>query len=228
MTDMGLGRIKLGELDLDGVLRAVVDLARDTIPGAGEVSVTLIRERRATTSAFTGDLALALDETQYADGRGPCLDAAATISTLSTTDTGTDDRWPHWAKHAADAGVGSALAVGLAISDNVTGALNIYATAPRAFTADAIKLAETFAGFAAVTLANAYIYDLQATLTRQLQAAMDSRAVIEQAKGIIMGEQRCDPDEAFRILTGISRDSNRKLREVAATLVARISAPRPG
>jgi AmiR/NasT family two-component response regulator len=49
---------------------------------------------------------------------------------------------------------------------------------------------------------------------------MESRAVIEQAKGIIMGERRCGPDEAFQILTKLSQDTNRKLRDVAAALVA--------
>jgi AmiR/NasT family two-component response regulator len=71
-----------------------------------------------------------------------------------------------------------------------------------------------------VALANAHLYDTQATLAQQLQAAMESRAVIEQAKGIVMGSRRCTAAEAFSILSRISQDTNRKLREVAAELVA--------
>src|SRR5688572_11780513 len=205
-----IGRIKFGETALDDVLRTVADLARATVPGADEVSVTLIRDSHATTAARTGELALALDESQYEQGSGPCLDAAAGITTLVTADTTADSRWPEWAKRAADAGVLSALAVGLPVDDGVTGALNIYAGAPDAFDRDAVVLAQTFAGYAAVTLANAHGYDLQTALVRQLQAAMGSRAVIEQAKGIIMGEHRCTADEAFRILTAVSQQSNRK------------------
>jgi AmiR/NasT family two-component response regulator len=106
------------------------------------------------------------------------------------------------------------------VHEQVTGALNIYATKPHAFDDDAIALAQTFAGFAAVGLANAHLYRTRATLAGHMQKAMESRAVIEQAKGIIMGERRCTPDEAFAILGKVSQDSNRRLRDVAAALVA--------
>jgi GAF domain-containing protein len=216
-----IGRIKFGETGLEDVLRTVADLAKATVPGADEVSVTLIRDTRPATAARTGELALALDESQYEHGRGPCLDAAAGLTTLVTADTTTDTRWPRWAEQAAGAGVLSALAVGLPVDDNVSGAINIYATAPDAFDPDAVALAQTFAGYAAVTVANAHGYDLQTALVRQMQAAMSSRAVIEQAKGIIMRDHRCGPDEAFRILTAVSQETNRRVRDVATALVAR-------
>ncbi|GAA3341713.1 GAF and ANTAR domain-containing protein [Amorphoplanes nipponensis] len=216
-----LGRINLGETDLEGVLETVARLAVRTVPGAGEVSVTLIRDARARTAAFTGEVARHLDESQYARGHGPCLDAAASLATLTTRDTTTDTRWPHWAARAAEAGVRSALAVGLPVAESVTGALNVYARVPDAFSPDAVGLAQTFAGYAAVALANAHVLDRQTTLAHQMQAAMASRAVIEQAKGIIMGDRRCTADEAFRMLAEVSRAENRKVRDVAAALVAR-------
>ena len=110
----------------------------------------------------------------------------------------------------------------------MSGALNVYATKPDNFDQDAIILAQTFAGYAAVALANAHLYDVTATLAQHMQAAMANRAVIEQAKGIIMGDRRCTADEAFRILSKLSQDSNRKLRDVAAALVARAAqTPHP-
>src|SRR5690242_1759612 len=72
-----LGRIRLSDTDLNGVLDTVAELAKRTIPGATEVSVTLVRKGRAETAAFTGELALRMDESQYELGAGPCLDAAA-------------------------------------------------------------------------------------------------------------------------------------------------------
>ncbi|AGZ41604.1 GAF and ANTAR domain-containing protein [Actinoplanes friuliensis] len=215
-----LGRIKLTETSLDDVLQKVAELAKRTIPGAAEVSVTLIRDSVPHTAAFTGDVALQLDERQYELGTGPCLDAAATTSTVSLPDLAQEDRWPDYRKRALEAGVHSALSVGLPVAQRVTGALNIYGTEPDAFDEDAVVLARTFSGYAAVALANAHLYDVTATLAEQMQAAMESRAVIEQAKGIIMGERRCSPDEAFRILSKLSQDSNRKLRDVAQALVA--------
>ncbi|HEY0536568.1 MAG TPA: GAF and ANTAR domain-containing protein [Actinoplanes sp.] len=222
-----LGRLKLDESDLNGVLETVADLAKRTIPGAAEVSVTLVRSQKAQTAAFTGDLALRLDESQYETGRGPCLDASAAASTISVPDMTGERRWPHWTASARENGVGSSVSIGLPIQDTVTGALNIYATEPNAFDSDAVVAARTFASYAAVALANAHLYDTTATLAQQLQAAMESRAVIEQAKGIIMSDRRCTADEAFAILTKLSQDTNRKVRDVASALVRNAEGRRP-
>jgi GAF domain-containing protein len=215
-----LGHIKLDEANLDQVLSRVADLARRTLPGASEVSVTLIRGSDAHTAAYTGPLALTLDEWQYDHGSGPCLDAAAAAATMSVPNMTKETRWRDWANQAADAGAGSSLSIGLPVQEEVTGALNVYSVDPEAFDDDAVALAQTFAGYAAVALANAHIYDTTATLAQQLRAAMESRAIIEQAKGIIMGQRRCTAEEAFTLLRKVSQDSNRKLRDVATALVA--------
>ena len=222
------GRIKLGETDLPGVLTRVAALAQDTLPGADQVSITVVRDGHPYTAAYTGEIALRLDERQDERDAGPCLQAAAGKTTISVPDTAADTRWDGWAAKAAAAGVGSVLSVGLPIVERVTGAVNIYGLRPRAFDDDTIELAQRFAGYATIALANAHLHDSTTSLAQHLQAAMESRAVIEQAKGIIMGERRCSADEAFAILTRISQDSNRKLRDVAAALVARVeggSAP---
>jgi GAF domain-containing protein len=219
-----LGRIRLSDTDLDGVLTRIAELAKATLPGAAEVSVTLVRGTGAHTATFTGDLALELDEGQYDQGTGPCLEAAEAAGgeeVISVPDMATEDRWPGWVRRAHEAGVHSSLAIGLPLQEGVSGALNIYGARANVFDQDAIALAQTFARYAAVALGNAHLYDSTATLAEHMKAAMASRAVIEQAKGIIMGQQRCDADQAFAILTKISQDSNRKVRDVAAALVAR-------
>jgi GAF domain-containing protein len=214
-----LGRIKLADIDIDTLLDKIVQLAKRTISDAGEVSVTLLQGEEAHTAAFTGELALQLDEMQYERGYGPCLDASTGTASLLVPDTGSEQRWPDWAHAARQAGAHSSLSIGLPVHEQVTGALNIYATKPHAFDDDAITVAQTFAGFAAVGLANAHLYQTQATLAGHLQKAMENRAVIEQAKGIIMGDRRCTAEEAFAILTKLSQDTNRKLRDVATALV---------
>ncbi|MGW4941772.1 GAF and ANTAR domain-containing protein [Actinoplanes sp. NPDC004185] len=216
-----LGRISLAENDLDGVLSRVADLARRTVPGADEVSVTMVRGSIAETAAYTGHLALTLDQWQYQRGTGPCLEAAAANATVSVPDLAGEARWPDWAKHAVATGARSSLSVGLPIEEQVGGALNFYGVRDAAFDDDAVVLAETFAGYAAVALANANLYGVTARLARQLQTAMAGRAVIEQAKGIVMGRRRCSADEAFQVLTRISQDADRKLRDVASALVTK-------
>ncbi|MCM0677223.1 GAF and ANTAR domain-containing protein [Micromonospora phytophila] len=216
-----LGRIKLGEVGLDDVLQRVAELAERVLPVPVQVSVTLVRGGIGYTAAFTGDVARDLDERQYAQGRGPCLDAAASGDVMSVPDLAADDRWPDWAERAEKAGVGSSVSIGLPVQEAVVGALNVYAPTPHAFDDDSVSVLETFAAYAAVALANAQLYDSTATLARQMQEAMANRAVIEQAKGIIMAERRCTPAEAFAVLAKVSQDSNCKLREVAQALVDR-------
>ena len=76
-------------------------------------------------------------------------------------------------------------------------------------------------------MANAYLWNAQTTLSRHMEIAICSRAVIEQANGIIMGDRRCSADEAFAILTKLSQDTDHKLRDVAVALVERSTAPKP-
>ncbi|BEL02113.1 GAF and ANTAR domain-containing protein [Actinoplanes sichuanensis] len=210
---------------MDEVLSRVAELARRAVPGAYEVSVTLVRGDGPRTVASTGEPAELIDEWQYQNHHGPCLDAAADRVTVCVDDVAAERRWPGWSEHAGSVGVCSALSVGLPIRDRTIGAVNVYATSCRAFDDDAVALAETFAEYAAVALANADLYHSTATLARQMTAAMDSRAVIEQAKGIIMSQRRCGPDEAFTILSKASQSANRKLRDVAAGLVHRVQRP---
>ncbi|MGW5669218.1 GAF and ANTAR domain-containing protein [Micromonospora sp. NPDC003776] len=223
-----LGRIKYDEADLEVVLSNVAQVAKDTIRGTAEVSVTLIQGTEAYTAAHTGDLALTLDEWQYAQGRGPCLDAATTGTVMLVPDMSAESRWPEWADRARKAGAASSLSIGLPIQEAMVGALNIYGAAAGAFD-EQVELAQTLAGYAAIALANVHLYESTATLAQQMQEAMQSRAVIEQAKGIIMAQRRCSADEAFAILARVSQDANRKLREVAESLVDRaVHGPREG
>jgi GAF domain-containing protein len=221
-----LGRIRLADIDIDVLLDKIAQLAKRSVPGAAEVSVTLLHSGSPVTAAFTGELALTLDEWQYARGRGPCLDAAQAATVVSVPDTSTDDRWSDWASSACGRGVYSSLSIGLPIQESVVGALNIYGTKPQAFDDDAVALAQAFAGYAAVAMANAHLYDSTASLAHHMQTAMESRAVIEQAKGIVMGERRCTAEEAFGILVKVSQDSNRKLRDVAVALVDKAAEDR--
>lgn len=214
-----LGRIKPAETDLQQVLARLSELAKQTVPGAAEVSVTLIQDGTATTAAFTGDMALHLDEKQYDVGYGPCLDAAQGGATLVIDDMMSEERWPNFTPRAVEHGANSSVSVGLPVLQAATGALNIYGDAPHAFDDDSVELAQTFASYAAVLLANAHLHESTATLAAQMQAAVSGRAVIEQAKGIIVAQRGCSPEEAFDVLSKVSQDSNRKLRHIAADTI---------
>lgn len=124
-----LSRIRLDEVSLEDVLRRVAELANQTVPGSAHVTVTLAQGGRNSSAACTSDLARQLDEWQYRNERGPCLDAAASAASISLPDLAVEERWPEWAAHARAAGIGSSLSVGLPIQEAVTGALNMYGVA---------------------------------------------------------------------------------------------------
>jgi GAF domain-containing protein len=215
-----LGALRLGENDLRDVLARIAELAKATIRGAAEASVTLVADRGAGTAAYTGELALAMDERQYDDGTGPCLDASADPTTVRLVhDAPNEPRWPGFAAAARAAGVGSSMSVGIPVVQQLNGALNVYSVEPDAFDEDAVALAESFASYAAVALANAHLYETTSALAQQMAQAMSTRAVIEQAKGVLMAQQGVSPDEAFAILTRASQTSNRKLRDIAQAIV---------
>lgn len=221
-----LGQINLADSDMADVLNRVAALARLTIPNAAEVSVTLLQDGKPSTAAFTGKLALYLDERQYEAGYGPCLDACRAGKTLVISDMTTEDRWPDYTPKAVRRGAGSSISIGLPILDAVSGALNIYGAEPETFDEDAIELARTFASYAAVALTNAQLYTTTAALARQMQEAMASRAVIEQAKGVITAQHGCSTEEAFGILVRASQAANRKLRDIAEELVKNVQSTR--
>lgn len=221
-----LGRIVFADSPLAEILAHITQIAGRVVPGALAVSITLIEDGTPTTTASTGDVASALDERQYAAGHGPCLDAARFAHEMPIADMTVESRWPDYTQRAIELGVLSSLAMPLPLREAVIGALNLYAGERHAFDADAERVARTFASYAAIALYNAQIFADNSALALQMQEALISRAVIEQAKGIVMGSRRCTPDEAFGILRTLSQVSNTKLRVVAQALVDTAIDPR--
>ena len=221
------GDARPGQFTDDTALARIVELAARTVPGAAEVSVTLICGTGAHTAAFTGPPARELDEWQYEHGHGPCLDACRIRDTLAVPDLRDEPRWPRWAARAVRAGVLSCLSIGLPGRGGVAGALNVYATRTEAFDDDAVTVAKVFADHAAVALSDGHRVASHDALARHLRTAMQRRAVVEQAKGIIMGDRHCTPNEAATILRQLSDYTHRRQSDIAAALVARTSVP-PG
>ncbi len=214
-----LARITLADHSMESVMTKVAQISKRVVPGADEVSVTFVDQGAARTVASTGSLALDLDEVQYEHDRGPCLASIADGTIVEVPVMSDEERWPEFTAAANDRGAGSSLSVPIPLRRDVAAALNIYSRRTRAFDDEGRTLADTFAGYAGVAIANMHVYEAQSRVAEQLQTAMQSRAVIEQAKGILMGRQRCTADQAFAQLVALSQRSNRKLRDVAHALV---------
>jgi GAF domain-containing protein len=214
-----LGRLSFAEHSLESVLQRVTDLATRVLPGEPVTSVTVVERGKPATAAASGELALTLDETQYRLGSGPCLAAASTGRPSELVDTRAATDWPEFAAHAAEQGCGSVLSFPFPAQERVAGALNVYA---RRFTVSdprTLDVLGRFAAYAVVPVSNMYLYESAMERAGHLQTALDSRAVIDQAKGILMERFKLTADQAFQVLTRVSMESNTKVRDVAERFV---------
>jgi GAF domain-containing protein len=217
--------IRLHDASLSDVLDKIVGVVKETLDGAEEVSVTLVRDDKPFTAAYTGQLALDADEMQYDRGYGPCIDAGQTGTLLISEDMREETRWPDYAAHVVPRGVLSSMSVPLPIQTQFVGALNCYARKPSAFSPEDISAGLELASHVAVAVANAVSYADTARLAEDMRAAMASRAAIEQAIGVIMAQNRCDAAKAFAVLRKASQNRNLKLRDVAKDIVRAVAEP---
>jgi transcriptional regulator with GAF, ATPase, and Fis domain len=206
---------------LDQLLTDVLDLVARAIEDCAAASITVSEQGRYVTAASTTTAADAVDAMQYELRDGPCVDALETGREHYLEDLAVDESWPlALRERACQHGFGSLLALPLAVNGTTVGALNLFATESGGFPPHDRELAWRLAGPAAVTVANGRAYRELVTLSQQLQNALDRRAVIEQAKGIIVARSGRTPEEAFELLRELSQSRNRKLRDVAVAIVA--------
>jgi GAF domain-containing protein len=215
-----LARFFVGDGSAEETLTRVAELSVEALEPVTLAGITMPIEGRPRTAVFTDDLAPEIDRAQYDQGEGPCLAAFEERRITAIESTREDGAWPAFRAAAAAHGVGSTLSLPLVVDDTAVGALNLYAREERAFSADDRAQAELFASQAAIVLANARAYWEARELSLGLSEAMKSRAVIEQAKGILMGAEGVDEDAAFDILVAASQRENLKVREIATRIVA--------
>jgi GAF domain-containing protein len=202
-------------------LHQVAELTIQAVPGAHHVGITLMVDGKLTTSVFTHPEVPEIDQAQYRTGDGPCVDAYRTGTPHRIKSTLEPGRWQEFRHSAALHGVLSTLSLPLVVGEAPIGAMNMYAEIEEAFGEDDQRVAELFATQAAFLLANAQAYWDARILSENLAQAMDSRAEIEQAKGIIMATMGVTADGAFDQLKQQSQYENIKLRDIAREIVER-------
>jgi GAF domain-containing protein len=213
-------------------LHELAVLAARTV-GAGEgMSCGMALRRRgrpASATACSDPLASEADRVQYQSGDGPALHALRHARPVNIRDTAATRLWPRFCGQAAATGIRSCYAVPLINDRAPVGALVLYARRPGAFGPQETARAEKFARHASGALALALRMASCADQNDQLRSSIMSRAVIDQALGVIMATERCPQDKAFALLRSVSQNTNVKIRDLAATIVTRVSGepPRP-
>lgn len=219
-----LSRFFVGDGTLEQTLTRVADLTVEAVTAADFVGITLPVEGRKRTAIFTDRASPEIDQAQYDSGEGPCLEAFAEMRITRVESTLEDGKWHEFRQAAAAHGVLSTISFPLVVDKKSIGAMNLYSRRERAFGDAEADVGMLYASQAAIVLANAQAYWDARELSVRLGDAMSHRAVIEQAKGILMGVQHCDADEAFEILVKASQRENVKLRTVAQRIVDETTA----
>jgi GAF domain-containing protein len=220
----GVAGLVAGARGVIDLLGDVAEFAARAIPGVDGAGVALLQPDDGTpriqTWAATAEFVHDIDTVQYEElNEGPCITCMASRRVVVSGSVGGDGRWPHFGGRVARMAVHSALSLPLVVGDQLIGAINAYARSRDAFGEHAVQLGTQFAGPAAVSVYNGQLLDRAQERTNQLQRALGSRAVIDQAIGIIRSRSGVGAEVAFDRLTRLSQAENIKLHVVAERLV---------
>jgi len=165
---------------------------------------------------------------QLQNDQGPCLDCFRTGQPISAADlTGPDQRWPRFAQAATRAGFRTVEALPMRLRDQVIGALNLFRAEPGPFETADLRIAQALADVATIGLVHERNVRRSETVAEQLQAALNSRVMIEQAKGKLAERYGINMDRAFTMLRDYARNTNQHLTDVARDFVTGRSAEFP-
>ena len=204
-----------GEFDLDEFFQRVFESARTRMPVTAVALV--LGDSAGRPGVVSMDQASEdLEELQLDTDEGPCLDCFHSGKPVAAADLAhADPRWRAWTDAATARGYRSAYSTPLVSRSVPIGALNVFSDHEDALDPAHLLLAQALADITAVAI----VTQRSGQLVDQLQQALDSRVVIEQAKGILAGHPDLDLDQAFDLLRKLARTTNTKLTVVAARVV---------
>ena len=207
-------------------LNQLVALASRQVPACSGATAVLWRGHEPAVRAASHPDLPELDDVQLAADRGPVLDALTGSGPVSCPDTLAEPRWPEYAGAALRRGVRCSVTLAYqSHPDAVT--LSLVAARPRSLRADQLPLAELLTAFGGAVMGNAAEYGDAKRTALQLRAAAESRALVDQAKGMLMQALGCSAEDALDRLRQISQERNLRVTDVARTVIESRGARRP-
>jgi GAF domain-containing protein len=235
MTPAELGRIlvRVGrsvadEEDLLELLQQFVEIAHEAIDGADSSGVTIDMGGRTYTAVHTDDRTLRVDSEQYDADEGPCLHAARTGEVVLVDAEEARERFPRFSAAAREQGVRSFLAAPLFTNEQSVGSFNLYGREPAAFSTLDAEILDLLTTTVSRTIGDFARFKSADRVAETIQRALEHRAPIEQAKGMLMALHGIDASAAFDMLRKESQAKNIRLHVIASELVARLSRPDVG
>lgn len=219
----GLCMLPLRAGSLQELLSEMARLCEDVCVPNSSVSVTIGPPAEPEHLASSTVFAQKVDAAQMLADEGPCQEAWETGEIVYSDNATADARWPKFAVTADGTGMASALAAPIRVGDEILGVLNVYSKDVGAFQPGGMRVIELLAESAGAVIHHVGEEKQLRELVTQLEDAMRSREVIEQAKGVLMVQYRCSADEAVARLAKVSQNRNIRMRVVAQTLIDSIS-----
>lgn len=219
-----LGKLRFGELNVEDAIREIVRTthAMFNVDGAGLMFADADHHLRAVASS---DERLShLEALQIRHQEGPCVDAFDSRELVGVEDLGHDNRWPLFREAATASGIRAVLASPLPYRQHAVGVLAVVSEQRRPWSAEGELALLAFTDLAAMLIASMMQSEQQSELAMQMQGALTSRQVIEQAKGVLVGRHAITPRDAYERLRAQARAERRKLVTVCGEVVAGASA----
>jgi GAF domain-containing protein len=206
--------------DLDAAALAELTKSVTAVLGLGGSGVTMAEEGQLQFVTAVSPDSKELERSQEKHQEGPCRDAYETGEVVRVTDVRQESaRWSHYSATATRLGLAGVAGIPMRDRGEVIGALNIYSREPREWSDQDIAVAVVLADVATSCVLNAAKLHDQEQLSEQLQQALDSRVVIEQAKGITAQRKSVTVDHANQLMRGHARNNHASLRTVAEAIV---------
>jgi len=200
--------------DLTSEMTDVLDLT-----GAG---VTLVHDDKQRFVTAAVEAIARLERVQEDHQLGPCIDAVTTAQPITVSDLDGGDasqRWPEYSTAAKTAGIRAVAGIPMLAEGSAVGAVNLYSLQPRTWSAEDLRVASVFANIATGYLVHASAAQQHQRTTEQLQQALSTRLVIEQAKGVLATQRQINMDDAFMLLRKHARDHGTRIHDVARAVV---------
>jgi len=220
-----LADLRTSPVTLEAALHRIVESADALFQVDGSALMLVDSDQVLRNLAVSHLRAALLEELQAEHGEGPCVDAYDEKQTVWAEDLGQEQRWPGFSPAAAGRGLAAVLASPIPYSNEAVGVVAVFASGPHPWTEAEREAIVAFTELTAMLILNAMEARERGLIAVQLQGALDSRVVIEQAKGVLVGRHGISPRQAFERLRGLARDRRRPLAEVAAEVVDAAQRP---
>jgi GAF domain-containing protein len=214
-----LGRLRFGEMRVDEAMHQIVQTTHAIFSVDGAGLMLADGEHHLRNAAVSDGRVRHLEELQIRHREGPCISAFDDKVLVGAEDLDADPRWPSFSRAAVERGVRAVLASPIPYNQDAVGVVAVLSQEQHPWSAEAELALLAFTDLAALLIASMLMSEQQTVLATQLQSALNSRAVIEQAKGVLIGQQGLSAHAAYELIRAQARAERRKIAVVAAELV---------